>query len=100
MINKNIKLLAKLCLLLSIFSFSSLGFAGMFDLYDPYYGRLATQSPGCYRPCVETLDRCDCACNVDQCKCVRSVTTFERRYADPPYQPRSELYVNVFSGMF
>lgn len=84
-----------------LLSFSLSSFAGIFDgfgNYDPYYGRDKTQSPTCYRPCVEKLDRCDCACNVDECKCVRSVQTFERRYADPPYQPMSQLYTNWFSG--
>jgi len=88
-----------------IMSFAASSYAGMMDdmfnsNYDPYYGRLASQSSGCYRPCVETLDRCDCACNVDECKCVRSVTTFENRMPDAPYQDRRELEVNVFDGLF
>ncbi len=93
--------LLRLLAISSILVFSTSSFAGIFDTnYDPYYGRDKTQSPSCYRPCIEKLNRCDCACNVDQCKCVRSVTTFERRYEDPPYRPMSDYYVNWFSGMF
>lgn len=89
-------------LLLSIFmAFTAVSYAGMMsDLfntkYDPYYGRLATQSPGCYRECINKLDNCDCACNVDQCKCVRSVNTYEKRTANAPFQPMSELYFSIF----
>lgn len=99
------KLVKSLCLF-SLLAFSTSSFAGMFfdegfnTNYDKYYGRDKTQSPTCYRPCVEKLDRCDCACNVDECKCVRSTTTFERRYADPPYSPMSNYYVNWFDGLF
>jgi hypothetical protein len=97
------RFLPKLVVINVLLLFTMSGYAGMFDgfgNYDPYYGRDKTQSPTCYRPCVEKLDRCDCACNVDECKCVRSLTTFERRYADPPYSPMKNYYVNWFAGMF
>lgn len=101
---KSRRVLPKVVAINCLMAVAMSSYGGLFDNlygnYDPYYGRDKTQSLTCYRPCINKLDKCDCACNVDQCKCVRSTTTFERVYADPPYSPMSNYYTNWFAGLF
>lgn len=73
--NSKVKFLAKAVGLNAALILAVNSYAGIFDSwgnYDPYYGQCRTK---CYRPCINTLDKCSCVSKRDNCGCVHSVNS-------------------------